>query len=100
MAFPHPKSRKRDYWKRDISNNGSVARKFLKRTIDITDYRNGEDKVNPTKYGTFGGILHDWFVNLFIGWLRARRKVFAEKNLSRNNDRERHNNHHCKRQRH
>ena len=67
MAFPHPKSRKRNYWKRDISNNGSVIWKFLKRTINITDYRNGEDKVNPAKYGTFGGIIHDWFVNLFIG---------------------------------
>jgi hypothetical protein len=28
---------------RDISNNGSVVWKFLKRTINITDYRNGED---------------------------------------------------------
>ena len=36
----------------------------------------------------------------FITSLRRRGKVFAEKNLNRNNDRERHNNHHCKRQSH
>ena len=43
MAFPHPQSGKSNYWNRDISNNGSVVWKFLKRTINITDYRNGED---------------------------------------------------------
>jgi hypothetical protein len=64
MAFPHPKSRNRNYWNRDIPNNGSIVWKFLKRTINITDYRNGEDEVNPTKYRTFGGFSHDWFVNL------------------------------------
>jgi hypothetical protein len=96
MALPHPKSRKRNYWKRHISNYRSVVRRFLKRTINITDYRNGEDKVNPAKYGTFGGFNHDWFVNLFVCWLPGRRRVFAEKNLSRNNDREGYHNHHCK----
>jgi hypothetical protein len=63
MAFPHPKSRKGNYWNGDIPNNGSVVWKFLKRTINITDYRNGEDEVNPAKYGTFGGLFHGWFVN-------------------------------------
>src|SRR4029453_10634491 len=62
MAFPHPKSRKRNYWNRDIPNNRSAVGKFLKRTINITDYRNREDEVNPAKYGTFGGFFHDWFV--------------------------------------
>jgi hypothetical protein len=66
MAFPHPESRQRNYWKRHISNNGSVVRKFLKRTINIPDYRNGEDKMNPAKDGTFGGFIHGWFVNLSI----------------------------------
>jgi len=56
--------------------------------------------MNPAKYGTFGGILHGWFVKLFIGWLRGRRKVFAKKYLGRNNNREGYHNHHCKRQRH
>lgn len=39
-----------------------------------------------------------WLV--FISWLWRRGKVIAEKNLNWDNDRERHSNHHCKRQRH
>jgi hypothetical protein len=35
----------------------------------------------------------------FIDWLGRRGNVFAEKNLSRKNDRERRNNHHSKRER-
>jgi hypothetical protein len=75
MAFPHPKTRERNYWKRDISNDGSVVWKFLKRTINITDYRNGKDKVNPAKYGTFRGIIHDWFVNLLSAGYGAGKKT-------------------------
>ena len=104
MAFPHPKSGKRNYWNGDVSNNGSVVWKFLKRTINITDYRNREGNVNPAKYGTFGGFFHDWFVTSggigFVSRLRDRGKVVAEKNLGRHNDRERHKKHHCKHQRH
>ena len=62
MAFPHPKSGKRDCWNRHIPNNGSVIWKFLKGTINITDDRNREDEVNPAKYGTHGGFSHHWFV--------------------------------------
>jgi len=34
----------------------------------------------------------------FIGWLERRGKVLGEKNLRGNNDRQRHDNHHSKRQ--
>jgi hypothetical protein len=74
MAFPHPKSRERHYWKRHISNNGSVVWKFLKRTIKITDYRNGENKGHPAKYGTFRGIIHDWFFQSIHRLVRAAGK--------------------------
>jgi hypothetical protein len=47
---------------------GGVVWKFFKRTINITDYRNSKDEVNPAKNRTFGGIIHDWFVNLVISW--------------------------------
>jgi hypothetical protein len=67
MAFPHPKSRKDHYRKGDITNNRGVVWKFFKRTINITGYRNAKDDVNPAKDRTFGGIIHDWSVNLFIG---------------------------------
>ena len=46
---------------------GGVVWKFFKRTIDITDYRNAKDDVNRARNDTFGGIIHDWFVNLFFG---------------------------------
>ena len=67
MAFPHPQSRKDNYRKGDEPNNGGVVWKFCKRTINITEYRNAKDQVKTAKNRTFGGITHDWFVNLFIG---------------------------------
>src|SRR5690348_4532053 len=60
MAFPHPQSRKHNQRKSDIPNNGSVIWKLFKRTINVTDYRNGEDEVNPANYRTFGGISHSF----------------------------------------
>ena len=64
MAFPHPQSRKDNYRNGDKPNNGGVVWNFLKRTINITDYRNGTDDMNPAKNRTFDGVIHDWFVNL------------------------------------
>jgi hypothetical protein len=49
MAFPHPQSRKDHYRKEDIPSCGGIVWKFFKRTINITEYRNGKDDVNPTK---------------------------------------------------
>ena len=65
MAFPHPQSREDHYWKEDKPSCGGVAWKFFKRTIDITEYRNGKDDVNPAKNRTFGGFRHSEFA-LFI----------------------------------
>ncbi len=58
MAFPHPQSRKANHRDRDKPNNGRVVWKFFKRTINITNYRNGKHDVNPTKNRTFGCFLH------------------------------------------
>jgi hypothetical protein len=58
MALPHPQSRKSNYRKSDIPNNRGVVWKLLKGTIDVTDYRNGEDDVNPAKNRTFSGLSH------------------------------------------
>ena len=60
MAFPHPQSRKDHYWKEDKPSWERIVWKFFKRTINITDYRNGKDNVNPAKNRTFGGFSHDW----------------------------------------
>jgi len=64
MAVPHPKSRKDNYRKEDKPNSGGVVWKFFKRTINVTEYRNAKDNVNPAQSRTFGGIIHNWFVNL------------------------------------
>src|SRR6266487_2001484 len=59
MAFPHPKSRKEHYRNDDKPNTGGVLWNFFKRTINITEYRNATDDVNPAKNRTFGGLFHD-----------------------------------------
>jgi hypothetical protein len=66
MAFPHPQSSKDNYRKGDKPNHGSVFGYFFKRTINVTDYRNAEDDVNPAKKRTFGGIIHDWLLTPFL----------------------------------
>jgi hypothetical protein len=59
MAFPHPKSRKEHDRKEDKPDSGGVIWNFFKRTINITEYRNAKDDVNPANSRTFGGIFHD-----------------------------------------
>jgi hypothetical protein len=58
MAFPHPQSRKDHHRKEDIPSWRGTVWKFFKRTIDIAEYRNGKDEVNPAENRTFGGIFH------------------------------------------
>jgi hypothetical protein len=58
MALPHPQSRKNHYRKEYISSCGRIAWKFFKWTINITEYRNGKDDVNPAKNRTLGSTIH------------------------------------------
>jgi hypothetical protein len=72
MAFPHPESRKHHYRKEDIPSWGSIVWKLFKRTINVTEYRNGKDDVNPAKNRTLGGSIHGqppraWSVHYFAG---------------------------------
>src|SRR5579859_1792180 len=59
MAFPHPKPRKGEYRYENKTSSWSVVWNLVKRTINITEYRNGKDDVNPAKNRTFGGFFHD-----------------------------------------
>src|SRR2546421_1622334 len=59
VAFPHPQSRKDHYRKEDKPSCGGVVWKFFKRTINIAEYRNAKDDVNPAKNRTFGALVHD-----------------------------------------
>ena len=58
MAFPHPKSRKDHYRNDDKPNPVGVLWNFFKRTINITEYRNAKDDVNPAKNRTFDALVH------------------------------------------
>src|SRR3989442_9483023 len=58
VAFPHPQSRKDHYRKEDKPSCGGVVWKFFKRTINIAEYRNAKDDVNPAKNRTLGGSIH------------------------------------------
>jgi hypothetical protein len=49
MAFPHPQSRKNNHRKSDIPNDRGIVWKLFEGTIDVTDYRDAEDDVNPAK---------------------------------------------------
>src|SRR3954447_26552857 len=59
MAFPHPQSGKDHNRNKDIPSEGRVVRKFFKRTINITEYRNAEDEVNPAENRTFYASVRD-----------------------------------------
>ena len=59
MAFPHPQPGNDHYRQEDKPGREGIAWKFFKRTIDITEYRNAEDDVNPAENRTLGGFSHD-----------------------------------------
>ena len=59
MAFPHPRSRENHYRNDEKSNTGGVLWNFFKRAINITDYWNAKNDVNPADNRTFAGIFHD-----------------------------------------
>src|SRR5712672_1148413 len=52
VAFPHPQSRKNHYRNEEIPCRPGVVRNLFKRTINIADYRNAKDDVNPAKNTT------------------------------------------------
>ena len=64
MAFPHPKSRKDHDRKEDKPNSGGVLGNFFKRTINITEYRNAKDDVNPAKNRSFDALVHDSLLSM------------------------------------
>jgi hypothetical protein len=59
MAFPHPQSRKNHQRNEDKTSSGRVVWNFVERTVDISEYRNAKDQVNPAKNRTRDGLAHD-----------------------------------------
>jgi hypothetical protein len=58
MAFPHPKSRQDHYRNKHIPCSRRVVWNLVKRTIDVTNDRNGKDDVNPAKNRTLNALSH------------------------------------------
>jgi hypothetical protein len=56
VAFPHPKPRKDKYRNKDKPNSRGIVWNFFKRTINITEYRNGKDNVYPANNRSLGGV--------------------------------------------
>src|SRR5262249_48861012 len=59
MTFPHPKPRKEQHRKKDIPNTVCVVVSIQRRIINVAEYRNATDDVNPAKNRTFGCFRHD-----------------------------------------
>jgi hypothetical protein len=59
VPFPHPKPGKDNYGNGDIPNQGGVIWNLFERTINITDYRDGKNDVNPAKNRAFRDVIHD-----------------------------------------
>src|SRR5207248_223317 len=72
MAFPHPKSREDHYRNEDIPSSGGIVWNLVKRTINIAEYRNGKDEVNPAKNRTFDALVHDLLDSRLLSHLRRR----------------------------
>ncbi len=59
MAFSHPKPGKDEDRNGYKPNHRRVVWKLFKRTINVTNYRNAEDEVNPANNRAIGAIIHD-----------------------------------------
>jgi len=58
MAFPHPQPGKDHERKKDKPSRRRITRKFVERTVNVAEYWNGKDEVNPAKNGTLAGNIH------------------------------------------
>src|SRR5882757_5964310 len=55
---------------RHIGSSG-MARKFFKRPIDVAEYRNAKEDLNPANNRPFGGFFHNGLVLPFIATAHA-----------------------------
>ena len=54
----HPVTGKHRYRNEDKPSNGRVLWNLFERTVNVTEYRNREDEVNPAKYRPNGGATN------------------------------------------
>ena len=66
MAFPHQQSREDHEREEDITGGKCVQWNLVKRTVDISVYRDRNDDVNPAKNRTYGEICSHGQVSFSI----------------------------------
>ena len=49
VTLPHPQSRKKNHREKEKPNGGSIVGNFFKRAVNVPDYRNAKDDVDPAK---------------------------------------------------
>ena len=59
MAFPHPQTCKDHDRKEDVASWRGIVGEFFEGAINVAEYRNCKDDVDPAKNRTSGGIFHD-----------------------------------------
>ena len=61
MAFPHPKARKDHCWHEDKPGRAGVLWNSVKRTVNVTEYRNAKDDAESSEESYVVGdlCLHD-----------------------------------------
>jgi hypothetical protein len=52
MAFPHPQAGKNHHWQKNIPGSEGVAGKLIERAIDVAEYWDAEDNVDPAEDGS------------------------------------------------
>ena len=80
VALPHPQTRKDHYRKEDIPSREGIAWQLFKRTIDIAEYRNTKEDVNPAKNRTLGCTIHGRLRE--HGWWVVLRSMYKFRSLA------------------
>ena len=58
MAFPHPQPCEDHARKEDVAGGRSVAGKLFKRAVNVAQYRNAKQDMNPAENRTLSGTRH------------------------------------------
>src|SRR6185369_14954317 len=64
VPFPHPQTTCDNHWYGNVTYYWRIVWKLFKRTIDITNYRNSKDYMNPAENSTLRGTTYHLVVSL------------------------------------
>jgi hypothetical protein len=58
ITLPHPQTREQNNRKVEIPEKGNVLHGFLRRPINVSNYKQAKDDVNPPEDRSFGVGVH------------------------------------------